>query len=82
MYMSSLPNCGRPRTYLGWDEKRKKALIGTMCEHKKQVNFINLRKKKNNTKAPIDLLSKGAFSLAVVLRLELKHRSIPITRGL
>lgn len=41
MYMSWLPNCDRPRTYFGWDEKHRKALISTMCEHKKTSKFKN-----------------------------------------
>lgn len=35
IYMSWLPNCDRPRTYFGWDKKHNKALISTMCEHKR-----------------------------------------------
>lgn len=39
MYMSWLPNCDRPRTYFGWDEKHNKAIVSTMCEHKKTSKF-------------------------------------------
>ena len=39
MYMSWLPNCDRPRTYFGWDKNHQKALISTMCEHKKTSKF-------------------------------------------
>ena len=39
MAMKSLPNCGRPRTYFGWDEKRNKALVSTMCEHKNTSKY-------------------------------------------
>lgn len=39
IYMSSLPNCSRPRTYFGWDEKHNKALVSTMCEHKRTSKY-------------------------------------------
>jgi len=39
MYMRSLPNCDRPRTYFGWDKKHNKVLISTMCEHKKTSKY-------------------------------------------
>lgn len=39
IYMSWLPNCDRPRTYFGWDKKHKKALISTMCEHKRTTKY-------------------------------------------
>ena len=41
MYMSWLPNCDRPRTYFGWDKKRNKAIVSTMCEHRKTSKFKN-----------------------------------------
>ena len=39
MYMSWLPNCDRPRTYFGWDKKHNKALVSTMCEHKRTERY-------------------------------------------
>lgn len=37
--LRSLPNCDQPRIYFGWDKKRNKVLIGTMCEHEKTNKY-------------------------------------------